>query len=130
MGAQLGEIGVFVRGRPQLDRARSAIAAAGLEVREVGDPATDAGSAAQIGTMHLAKGIEFKAVAVMACDEDVLRLRQRVDTAADQADLDEIYDTERQLFYVACTRARDRLMVSGVAPASEFLEDLGRSHPV
>ena len=40
-------------------------------------------------------------------------------------DLQEVYDTERQLLYVACTRARDFLLVAGVAPASEFLDDLG-----
>jgi superfamily I DNA/RNA helicase len=54
------------------------------------------------------------------------------ETFGDEADLDEFYDTERHLLYVACTRARDRLMVSGVAPGSEFLEDIraaaGRSH--
>jgi ATP-dependent exoDNAse (exonuclease V) beta subunit len=36
----------------------------------------------------------------------------------------EVYDTERHLLYVACTRARDHLLVTGVSPASEFLEDL------
>ena len=40
------------------------------------------------------------------------------------ADLEEVYNTERHLLYVACTRARDYLMVSGVAPESEFLDDL------
>jgi ATP-dependent exoDNAse (exonuclease V) beta subunit len=40
------------------------------------------------------------------------------------ADLEEVYETERHLLYVACTRARDRLLVAGVKPASEFLEDL------
>lgn len=33
-------------------------------------------------------------------------------------------DTERHLIYVACTRARDHLLVTGVAPAEEFLDDL------
>lgn len=32
--------------------------------------------------------------------------------------------TERHLLYVACTRARDHLLVTGVDPASEFLDDL------
>lgn len=41
----------------------------------------------------------------------------------DDADLQEVYDTERQLLYVACTRARDHLLVSGVKPVSEFLDD-------
>ena len=44
----------------------------------------------------------------------------------DAADLDDVYDTERHLLYVACTRARDHLLVTGVKPASEFLDDLIR----
>lgn len=44
--------------------------------------------------------------------------------AADEAELTEIYKTERQLLYVACTRARDQLHVSAVQPESEFLQDL------
>ncbi len=43
---------------------------------------------------------------------------------SDESDLDEVYATERHLRYVACTRAREFLHVSGVAPASEFLADL------
>jgi superfamily I DNA/RNA helicase len=43
---------------------------------------------------------------------------------ADEADLEDVYNTERQLLYVACTRARDRLLVTSVTPASEFLDDL------
>jgi hypothetical protein len=35
-----------------------------------------------------------------------------------------VYDTERLLLYVACTRARDHLLLSGVSPTSEFLDDL------
>ena len=80
-----------------------------------------------IGTMHLAKGLEFKAVVVMACDDEVLPLQARIKSVADEVDLDDVYETERQLFYVACTRARDRLFISGVSPASEFLNDL-REH--
>lgn len=76
-----------------------------------------------VGTMHLAKGLEFKAVAVMACD-DVLPLQERIDTASDESELEEVYDAERHLLYVACTRARDQVAVSGVDPASDFLEDL------
>ena len=77
-----------------------------------------------IGTMHLAKGLEFKAVVVMACDDDILPLQERIETVADETDLDEVHETERHLFYVACTRARDRLLVTGVDPASEFFADL------
>ena len=77
-----------------------------------------------VGTMHRAKGLEFRAVAVMACDDEVLPLQARIEDVADEAGLEDVYNTERHLLYVACTRARDRLLVSGVDPASEFLEDL------
>jgi len=77
-----------------------------------------------VSTMHLAKGLEFRAVAVMACDDDVLPLQSRVEAVADEVELDDVYETERQLLNVACTRACDRLLVGGVAPASEFLQDM------
>ena len=41
-----------------------------------------------------------------------------------EAELEEVYNTERNLLYVACTRARDHLLVTGVRPASEFVDDL------
>lgn len=52
------------------------------------------------------------------------RLDERVADAADEAELDEIYETERRLLYVACTRAREHLLLTGVRPASEYLDDL------
>jgi superfamily I DNA/RNA helicase len=67
---------------------------------------------------------EFRAVVVMACDDEVIPSQARIETVTDESDLEEVYNTERHLLYVACTRARDRLMISGVEPASEFLDDL------
>ena len=80
-----------------------------------------------VRTTHLAKGLEFRGVAVMACDDDVLPLQERIEEVSDESDLEEAYNTERHLLYVACTRARDRLLVSGIAPASEFPADLSES---
>ena len=74
--------------------------------------------------MHDAKGREFRAVAVMACDADVLPSESRLLEAIDERALKEIYDTERHLLYVAATRARERLWISASGTASEFLEDL------
>ena len=74
--------------------------------------------------MHLAKGLEFRAVAIMACDDEVISSQTRIDKVIDAGELEEVYNTERHLLYVACTRARDRLMVSGVEPESEFLVDM------
>jgi len=118
------EIGVFVRSDSELSRAQAAVKAAGMQGRVLGkDMATEEGFVS-ITTMHLAKGMEFRVVAVMACDDEIIPSQVRIDTAADEAELTEIYNTERQLLYVACTRARDQLHVSAVKPESEFLEDL------
>ncbi len=76
--------------------------------------------------MHLAKGLEFRAVAVMACDDEVVPLQSRIEGLGDDGDLQEVNDTERHLLYVACTRARDRLFISSVEPVSEFLDDAGQ----
>ena len=111
-GIRPDEIGIFVRAPEILTRAHQAAELSGI------------GEGIDIAVMHLAKGLEFRAGAVMACDQEVLPLEARIADAADEGDLDDIYETERQLLYVACTRARDRLCVTGVAPGSEFLKDL------
>ncbi|TIO79346.1 MAG: DNA helicase [Mesorhizobium sp.] len=118
------EIAIFVRSAEQLARARAIAEAAGLLFRTATTRRQDEESAL-VGIMHLAKGLEFRAVAVVACDEGVLPLASRVADVADEFELDEVIATERQLLYVAATRARDRLFVSGVEPGSEFLDGLG-----
>jgi superfamily I DNA/RNA helicase len=105
------EIGVFVRTPHLVTRARAAIAGLAGEAQMTTAP------------MSLAKGLEFRAVVVMACDEGILPLDERVADAADEAELDDIYETERRLLYVACTRAREHLLLTGVAPTSEYLAD-------
>ncbi|SAL67285.1 superfamily I DNA/RNA helicase-like protein [Caballeronia udeis] len=118
------EIGVFVRSDAELNRARAAVAKTGLPFKMLDEHVETTSGKISIGTMHLAKGLEFRAVVVMACDDEVIPLQSRIETVADDADLEEIYNTERHLLYVACTRARDHLLVTSVAPASEFLDDL------
>ena len=125
LGVEPAEIGIFARTTNLLARARGAVAEAGFAVLELSERIDDPGDRISIGTMHLAKGLEFKAVAVVACDDEALPLQARVEAVADEVELDDVYETERHLLYVACTRARDRLLVSGVVPGSEYLSDLG-----
>ena len=123
-GVALHEFGVFVRSEAELDRAGSAVKGAGLPFKILDEHVETTSGNASVSTMHLAKGLEFRAVVVMACDDEIIPLQKRIETVGDDADLQEVYDTERQLLYVACTRARDHLLVTSVAPASEFLDDL------
>jgi superfamily I DNA/RNA helicase len=106
-------------------RALRAVSDAKLSSRILDNRTDFVEGAVSVSTMHRAKGLEFRAVVVMACDEDALPLKSRIEVATETSDLEEIYDTERHLLYVACTRARDALLVSGIAPGSEFMDDIG-----
>ncbi len=120
------EFGVFVRSSAQLDRARAAVNESSMPFKVLDEHVETTNGFVSISTMHLAKGLEFRAVVVMACDDEIIPLQERIETVGDDADLQEVYDTERHLLYVACTRARDYLLVTGVDPVSEFLDDISK----
>jgi superfamily I DNA/RNA helicase len=123
-GVEPQELGVFVRSAAELGRACASVEKAKVAYKVLDEHVETTGGHVSISTMHLAKGLEFRAVAVMACDDEIIPLQERIETVGDDADLQEVYDTERHLLYVACTRARDHLLVTSVEPASEFLDDL------
>lgn len=118
------EIAVFVRSEEQIERATSAIQAAGLTATVLDGTSDGKAGSVAVTTMELAKGLEFRAVVVAACDDEVIPSQKRIESIGDFADLEDVWETERHLLYVACTRARDHLLVTGVVPGSEFLGDM------
>ncbi len=123
-GVLAHEAAVFVRSPGEMNRAIMTVEKTGVPYKVLDESVELTNGFLSICTMHLAKGLEFKMVVVMACDDEVIPSQQRIETVIDDSDLDEVYHTERHLLYVACTRARDFLLVSGVVPCSEFLDDL------
>jgi superfamily I DNA/RNA helicase len=123
-GIKPHEMGVFVRSEAELDRAISAVNLASLPYIVLDDQVETTTGSVSLCTMHLAKGLEFRAVVVMACDDEIIPSQSRIESVADNADLEEVYETERHLLYVACTRARDHLLVTSGDVCSEFIEDL------
>ncbi len=121
---QLSEIGIFVRSEDELIRAKNIIINSGFKPFKISEKFDFNKDAIHYGVMHLSKGLEYKSVAVIACDENIIPNQERMERVTDTSDLEEVYDTERHLLYVACTRARENLLISGVLPGSEFLEDL------
>jgi superfamily I DNA/RNA helicase len=105
------EIGVFVRSDAQIPRATAALERAGLAYRVLDQKVTTATGSVSV---------------VMACDDEIVPLQGRLQEVGDDADLKYVYETERHLLYVACTRARDELLITAVSPESEFLVDLTR----
>ncbi len=118
------EIAIFVRSSAELKRATAAAEGANIPFKVLDENVETLHGKMSISTMHLAKGLEFRTVVVMACDDGIIPLQERIETVADDSDLEEVYNSERHLLYVACTRARDHLLITSVAPASEFLDDM------
>lgn len=123
-GVKPHEMAIMVRDDAQLPRAQAIAQALGVPAVVLDQRLATLVGSLNLSTMHLAKGLEYRAVAVIACDDDVIPSPSRLAAISDPGDLKEAYELERHLLYVACTRARDHLFVSGVHPASEFLTDL------
>lgn len=119
------EIGIMVRSHEQFDRAEAALKGAGAEFNAMSRAMEWVTGKVSLCTMHLSKGLEFKNVVLIACDDDVLPLKDRLEAVmGDDQAMKEVNDTERHLFYVACTRARDELVITSAGMASDYLDDL------
>ena len=123
-GLRPEEMAIFVRAAAQLDRGETAARASNMLFSRLAEEMIVTPGVLPVCTMHLTKGLEFRAVALMACEEDVLPDPERLGLAGDTSELEEVYNSERQILYVACTRARDRLIMSSATTPSEFLEDM------
>lgn len=123
-GVKPHEMALFVRSQNEFNRAIAVVEELSLpHVILDAKLATHVGSL-NIASMHIAKGLEFKAVVVMACDDTIVPSTNYLAHITDEGDLKEAYELERHLLYVACTRARDHLMIAGVNPVSEFIDDI------
>lgn len=73
-GVLAEEIGVFVRSMKEIKRAERDVVGAREEHRQLLVTSAGPQKGVSIGTMHRAKGLEFRAVAVIACDDEVIFL--------------------------------------------------------
>ena len=87
-GLALHEIGVIVRSASEVSRACAAVEAAAQPYTVLDDHMNLVSGKVCICTMHLAKGLEFRAVAVIACDDQVIPSQSRIEEIADEADLE------------------------------------------
>jgi superfamily I DNA/RNA helicase len=126
-GVSPSAIGVLGRTRAILKPVQEALTREGIVWGELdGDAAGDV----RVTTMHSAKGMEFARLVVVGLNADAVPLPVAVTDAADDA-LQHEHDLlrERCLLYVACTRARDQLVLTGSGAPSAFLPDPEQGAP-
>ncbi len=92
------ETALFVRSPAELDRAISATRKAELPYAVLDENIETQAGRISISTMHLAKGLEFRAVAVMACDDEIIPLQERIQSISEDSELEEVYNTEATCF--------------------------------
>lgn len=125
-GFQPRDIALFARTKSLIEeRIQPALDACGYPSAMLSNDATPPEDRVAIGTMHRAKGLEFKIVIVMACEAGVIPLPKALGDAPDEAERKLVLEQERNLLYVAATRAREQLLMSYVGAPSEFLGALG-----
>lgn len=112
--------------------ARSALEAGGIMTSPLSG--RGGGQAVRAGTMHAMKGLEFQAVAVIGVSRSLVPETSAV-TAVDEDPVAHAQDVQRErcTLFVACTRARDHLYVSGAGEPSPFLPAApapGKARPV
>ncbi len=125
-GLQPREIAVFARIGSRLESLQKALAAAGISSQLLSrDEESTQTEAIHLGTMHRAKGLEYKVVFVYDCSEGVVPHMTTLRRSKDPADYDAARAREQQLLYVSLTRARDEVFVTWAGLPSPFLQPVG-----
>lgn len=118
------EIAVFGRTASVFTPVRDALERAQIVTSLLTDDADDETIAdgVHFGSMHRAKGLEFKVVFAANCSQNVLPHAPTVNKLKDAADHEAALARERQLLYVTLTRARDLAYITCVGKPSRFLD--------
>lgn len=126
-GEPCTSLAVFTRTNKHAEAVRDALESANLPGQLLDNHTPDLPDAVHVGTMHRAKGLEFKRVYVLGCSSGLLPHPNALAGLDDPQDREAALAQERQLLYVALTRARDALWLSWHGSPSPFLTALGWS---
>ena len=115
---------VVARTEKQLKGTQSALKAAGYDTYTVSRDSTENTQipGIRLANMHRVKGLEFKAVFIVAVNQGVVPFQLAMDKTEDKVEKRAKDLNERALFHVACTRAVKELFVTWNGNASEYLD--------
>lgn len=119
-GVPAADIAVLARRSREQEHLVDALRRGGLPVEVLTRSGSGTGSAVAVASMHRAKGTEFRRVVVAAASDGVVPLPHLL-TATPEAEHAAVRARERSLLYVACSRARDQLLITWSGTPSPFL---------
>lgn len=126
-GIAPSEVGIALRAKWLTSKIESALRKARIDYVDLAK-ASDDDDAVRVGTMHRVKGLEFRCMCVAGVGAKQVPAANAVTSIDDdkqthQQDL----ERERCLLFVACTRAREQLVVTWNGEPSPFLAALGKN---
>ena len=107
-----------------LEAAHNAISEIGVKCWKLDATANFLHGEVGFATAKRIKGLEYRCVAIIGCDETEFPNERGLLELGDRADYAEYLLLEKNSLYVAMTRARDKLFISGIQPGSEYLNEL------
>ncbi|MGC1307768.1 MAG: 3'-5' exonuclease [Phormidesmis sp.] len=122
-GLSLNEMAIFSRTNADLQTIQEALTRNKVKSQIIQKEGVE-GDGVRLGTLHRAKGLEFKAVFVVNVSDEQVPQRSLLQNVQDQQLRADLLERERQLLYVGLTRARDEAILTWVGYPSRFLEDI------
>lgn len=118
------EIGILAYTKKQVKGIQQHLSKAGVDsLILTGDQADDQTTrGVRLCTMHRAKGLEFKAVAILFMSNSLFPPKWLLDRTVDDADQEDTEAQLKALLHVAATRAKGFLRVSWAGTRSKFIE--------
>ncbi|EDX83266.1 UvrD/REP helicase domain protein [Synechococcus sp. PCC 7335] len=122
-GLDLAEMAIFSRTNADLQTIQAALTRNKVKSQIIAREGAN-GDGVRLGTLHRAKGLEFKSVFVVNVSDEQVPQRSLLQDVQDQQLRSDLLERERQLLYVGLTRARDEAILTWVGYPSRFLEDI------
>lgn len=118
------DIGILAFTNKQLEDLENYLEAKGIASYRLSPNKTDdsAEAGVRLCTMHRAKGLEFKAVALPFISASKFPPQWKLSDAVDDADREDIEAQLKSLLHVAATRAKGHLRVSWAGEKSPFIQ--------
>jgi superfamily I DNA/RNA helicase len=115
---------VFARSRFLLEPVEKYLKELKIVAIRLDNQSDNGSNSVRLGTMHQAKGLEFKAVFAIALSDEQLPSQKALHHLSDEAAQQDALARERHLLYVTITRARDFAYLCWYGQPTRFLESV------
>jgi hypothetical protein len=122
-----GEIGIFARFRFLLEPVEKYLKELDIVAIRLDNQSDKGSNSVRLGTMHQAKGLEFKAVFAITLSDEHLPSEKVLHHLPDETARQDALERERHLLYVTITRARDFAYLCWYGQPTRFLESVVHS---